>query len=121
LFDDYEEGDWTPTDASGAGLAVSVAYAKYVKIGKQVTVNAYFSYPANASGLGAVIGGFPFAVEANNYPPGQLITNSTVTAAVLFYATAVTGGIVDPAASGTNRTNTQMSAVNLLLSATYFV
>ena len=37
-LDDYEEGTWTPTDNSGAGLTLTVNYAKYVKIGKSVTV-----------------------------------------------------------------------------------
>src|SRR5204863_9537460 len=28
-FDDYKEGDWTPVDQSGAGLALTVTSAKY--------------------------------------------------------------------------------------------
>lgn len=39
-LDDYEEGTWTVTDASGAGLTFTVINARYVKIGRMVIVTA---------------------------------------------------------------------------------
>ena len=64
LLADYEEGNWTPIDSSGAGLVLSVTSAIYTKIGRQVTCWANLAYPATASGASAVIGGLPFASNA---------------------------------------------------------
>src|SRR2546428_819224 len=54
--------NWTPTDASGAGLALTVNSAKYIKFGKQVTILFDITYPATASGATALIGGLPATV-----------------------------------------------------------
>ena len=61
LFADYEEGTWTPTDASGAGLSLSVTSANYTKIGNTVRLEAFVTYPANISGASVLIGGLPFS------------------------------------------------------------
>ena len=55
LFDDYEEGTWTPADASGAGLAITVNQANYTKVGNVVTAQFYIIYPATANVNGAAI------------------------------------------------------------------
>ena len=62
-LDDYEEGNWTPTQ--GAGLTVVGTFSSvgnYVKIGKQVTVvgnvNASTSVAATANAI--LCGGLPF-------------------------------------------------------------
>jgi len=61
-LDDYEEGTWTPTDASGAGLSFSNTSGNcfYTKIGRTVTVTFRLTYPSTASGNTAVVGGLPF-------------------------------------------------------------
>jgi hypothetical protein len=61
-LDDYEEGTWTPTDASGAGLSLSNTSGNcfYTKVGRTVTVSFRLTYPSTASGSVAVIGGLPF-------------------------------------------------------------
>lgn len=61
LLDDYEEGTWTPTDSSGAGLTFGGVSATYTKIGRQVTCNLLLAYPVTASAAVAEIGGLPFA------------------------------------------------------------
>ena len=66
-LDDYEEGTWTPSDQSGAGLSFTTHYAKYVKIGRQLTVHLYLTYPSTSNGAPASIGGLPFAVESSGY------------------------------------------------------
>jgi hypothetical protein len=48
-LDDYEEGTWTPTDGSGAGLSFTVNSATYTKIGNTVRVSFYGSYPTTAT------------------------------------------------------------------------
>jgi len=47
-LDDYEEGTWTPTDASGAGLGFTSASGTYEKIGRQVTARYEVTYPVTA-------------------------------------------------------------------------
>jgi hypothetical protein len=59
-LDDYEEGTWTPTDASGAGLSFTVLDARYTKVGRIVECFAQITYPSTASGSGASVGGLPF-------------------------------------------------------------
>jgi hypothetical protein len=71
-LDDYEEGGWTPTDGSGAGLSLNVVYAKYTKIGRLVTVTTYFEYPSTASSAQPRISGLPFTLEANGFSTGAL-------------------------------------------------
>jgi len=64
LFDDYEEGTWTP---SLGGLATYISQSgTYVKVGRQVT--AYFSLRVNLISTGSAtdISGLPFASAADN-------------------------------------------------------
>jgi hypothetical protein len=65
-LDDYEEGTWTPTDASGAGLSFSGAFGYYVKIGSLVTCSFSLTYPSTANGSSAAIAGLPFTVGSIN-------------------------------------------------------
>lgn len=65
-LDDYEEGSWTPSiesDTPGTGRASTASYAKYTKIGNQVTVE--FSVQITTLGSGGsgvwVINGLPFS------------------------------------------------------------
>jgi len=58
-LDDYESGTWTPV-GNHFGLA-NVVYAKYVKIGKSVTLQVYANAQNNSgSPIGAQIVGLPF-------------------------------------------------------------
>jgi hypothetical protein len=77
-LDDYEEGTWTPTDGSGAGLTISVNSASYTKIGRLVNVQAYVSYPTNSSTASQRLGGLPFTSPASaHYFPSLLNQNSS--------------------------------------------
>ncbi len=60
LLDDYEEGTWTPTDASGAGLAFATAAGWYTKVGRLVVATFRVIYPATANASTSAIGGLPF-------------------------------------------------------------
>jgi hypothetical protein len=68
LFDDYEEGTWTPTlvgsTSAGTATFVSGPTGIYTKIGNQVTV--YFDWNISAhTGTGALrVNGLPFAKGA---------------------------------------------------------
>jgi hypothetical protein len=65
-LDDYEEGTWTPTDTSGAGLTFTTNGARYIKIGTFVYVQAYFNFPTNSNGSIMQFGGLPFVVATGN-------------------------------------------------------
>ena len=59
LFDDYEEGTWTPTFSAEFTTAPTVTSAQYTKIGRQVTVTMLAVGGVVTAGGG--IGGLPFA------------------------------------------------------------
>ena len=65
-LDDYEEGTWTPTDDSGAGLAITVNAASYTKIGRLCYIYAYITYPANSSTASQQLSGLPFPTRVVN-------------------------------------------------------
>lgn len=60
LFDDYEEGTWTPIDSSGAGLTFTASSGSYTKVGRMVMATGYVNFPVTANGSGNKIGGLPF-------------------------------------------------------------
>lgn len=75
-LDDYEEGTWTPTDASGAGLTFSVGSGTYVKIGQLVMATFSITYPATADATENLIGGLPFTT-ANVQGQGGFIAQTS--------------------------------------------
>jgi hypothetical protein len=65
LLADYEEGTWTPSDTSGAGLTLTITgTSTYTKIGRQVIVNADITYPLTANASLTLVGGLPFTTSA---------------------------------------------------------
>ena len=67
-LDDYEEGTWTPVNASIASITLSVTQARYVKIGRLVFIICYVNYPSTSDTNHAKIGGLPFAqIDDNTY------------------------------------------------------
>ena len=120
LLNYYEEGTWTPTDASGGALVLTINYAKYVRIGKQVTVNAYITYPANANANNAKIGGLPFTVGANNYVPAPVVTNTGVTVGAFLLPATATFLVLNPT-NAASYLNSVFNGTYITVSATYFV
>jgi hypothetical protein len=135
LFADYEEGTWTPTyEASGAAFAsitMNVAYAKYTKVGRQVTLVAQMATDAinitGATGI-VLVKGLPFACPAAaavcigyveqflvNNPRGGFVTSSQIN---LYYTpTSVSesnGFLVTNMQNGTGKNS-------MFFTATYFV
>ena len=72
----YEEGTWSPTDASGAGLTLTVTSATYTRVGRQITFFGWVTYPTTASGAYVVIGGFPFSAKNTSNGMGVTCYNS---------------------------------------------
>ncbi len=63
LLADYEEGTWTPTDASGDGLTFSDKAGLYTKIGRMVYWQMLVVYPTTVSAANSLIGGLPFTIS----------------------------------------------------------
>lgn len=57
------EGDWTPLDASGAGLSLTVSYARWIRMNRMVTAWFDLAYPTTANGSNALLGGLPFPAQ----------------------------------------------------------
>ena len=70
-LDDYEEGTYTTTDASGAGLSLTHNFtATYTKIGRMVYVQFDTSYPSTSSSAAAAMS-LPFVLGTGvNYGSG---------------------------------------------------
>ena len=109
-LDDYEEGTWTPTDASGAGLSLTIGGTPfYDKIGRQVTAGASVTYPVTADASANAIGGWPFAVPNNaSLNQGCLSVSNEITA--LYHRVSANSS------TSTTTTNTGASLLNSTLS-----
>ena len=72
-LDDYEEGTWTVTDASGAGLTLAqTRVAQYIKVGTVVHVNAYITMPSTSDGSPMLLGGLPYTPAKSCYGSGRV-------------------------------------------------
>jgi hypothetical protein len=114
LFDDYEEGTWTPIDQSGAGLTFTVSSATYTKIGRQVICNLSFSYPVTASAVTAVIGGLPFTAGAYGSAAIQgffATTTATIVTKGVYGNSGTTQFSIDKNNGSTTAVNLDMSGV----------
>ena len=78
-LDDYEEGTWTPTNASDATGTLSSVTGTYTKIGNLVTVRGIFTVDTNFTSN--TIGGLPFTIAGGGsssiYGGTIAINNST--------------------------------------------
>ena len=110
-LDDYEEGTWTPNDASGAGLSFTILDARYTKIGRQVQCFAQISYPTTASTNNAKIGGLPFtSVSTTGSSYGAFIVYTNLGTNPLFLVNNNSTNTEIHSAAGTNVTNITLSA-----------
>lgn len=115
-LDDYEEGTWTPVDASVASLSFTSNTGSYVKVGKLVYVQGALVYPATASGAGAAVGGLPFTVALYS---GGSISSCPVTTLVKLVLAASSTVIGLDTANDVAVTNAAMTGATLIFSATY--
>jgi len=70
LLDDYEEGTWTPAMGSG-GWTLTLAYARYTKIGNTVRAQAYISsLTGTPNGDPFYLNGLPYTPPTNAYSVG---------------------------------------------------
>jgi hypothetical protein len=76
-LDDYEEGTWTPTDSSGAGLSLTVYSATYTKVGRLVEIEATIQLPSTASTASMQFAGLPFTAAGGDDNTGGLCITAT--------------------------------------------
>ena len=62
LFDDYEEGDWTPTSPASTASSNS---GKYTKIGRHVFFEGSLTFGSESGNNRALIEGLPFAASGS--------------------------------------------------------
>lgn len=120
LFSDYEEGTWTPTDASGAGLSFTVNFATYTKVGRLVTCSCEMTWPSTSNTAGAKIGGLPFVVQINS-AYGGFVKYTTRGSAIVVQASRAESAYNLYDLSGNSLTNANMSGVRVDIVLTYIV
>jgi hypothetical protein len=121
LLADYEEGDWTPTDASGAGLTLTVSSNRYTKIGRQVTVTALITYPSTASGAYLTIGGLPFTSGVTTTALFSTFANVTDAFFKLDASTSTMIAIENTGSGLVDLLNSDVSSAIVFVNITYFV
>jgi len=120
-LDDYEEGNWTAIDSSGASLTLSDNNPYYTKIGRLVYIYAYITYPSNASGAVSSIGGLPFGIHGDNYYPQLTVrcTSNAVSANNLtMQGTQSSTNMILHDGAGTV-TNANLSGASILINGVY--
>jgi hypothetical protein len=86
LFDDYEEGTWSPTVTSGSGTltTVTVSEALYTKIGRMVTVHTKFVLTdAGTGSSNLIVDGFPYTINSD-YANGVAMGRNVSSANLIF-------------------------------------
>jgi len=105
LFDDYEEGAWTPVltfNGNSVGTTYTTQRGRYTKVGRAVTVHFEISLSSKGSSTGeAWITGLPFASGQIEAMPVYLYANFLLTYKVgIMYISGST--IFEVAANGTS-------------------
>lgn len=115
----YQEGTWTPADASGAGLVFPVATGRFTRIGRLVYIQATVQYPVTANANTAFILGLPFtSANTDDNEQGHLVNHTGATATRLYVVknnTTVAPCTVTKGAV----TNAQMSGTTSFFNAWY--
>jgi hypothetical protein len=118
-LNDYEEGTWTPTDGSGAGLTLSVTSATYIRVGKLVTIQVYLAYPVTSSGATATISGLPYIVGGGNNYYFNVARMQNWSAFGGVQLNSGTNGFYIFSGPTSTNTNAQVSGAYFLTSVTY--
>jgi hypothetical protein len=117
----YDEGTFTPTDASGAGLTFVSASAKYTRIGRQVFVKLTVEFPTTADASGITIGGLPYTSSNDSLGSvGTVLCNANLLCVSYVGPAATTIRLFD-GANLNDRLNVQFSAKTAIISISYFV
>ena len=121
ILDDYEIGNWTPTDGSAAALSFSSANGKYTKIGRAVFVEFRVTYPATVSVSNAVIANLPFTNNNNDRDNVPVTILSDGTAVSGMFNQGGTDFGISTIGTFTSTTNATLSTITLRGSGWYVV
>jgi hypothetical protein len=124
-LDDYEEGTWTVTDQSGAGLTFGSNKGTYTKIGSMVYFAFDITFPVTANGTGIKFS-LPFTIGsvpsggASGSLGGGFVTYSEYTSAITGgYTLAATATMILYGISGATITNANQSGKEFALAGFY--
>lgn len=106
-----EQGNFTPTDASGAALTLATAFGIWSRKGLMVEATFDVQYPATANGSAAVLGGLPYAATTTPHSMfgGFMSLNSLGTAMTALVGTSASTVSLQNAAGGAGILNSAMS------------
>lgn len=124
LLNDYEEGTWTPTDGSGAGLTFALSAGAYTKIGRMVYWQVVLLYPVTANGNGASIAGLPFSLALVSNVAGRAgssITAATAATLVQSLQMATSNSVNFYKAGLVQSTNAELSGAEIYCAGFYSV
>ena len=111
----YEVGTWTPSDASGAGLTLTVNSANYVRVGNAVHLQAYFVFPSTSNTSVLTVGGLPFTSIGYSTMP----LNSAIAGAHVIQIQPSNTEFIVKNQTNANFTNNQFSGAFIVFSGTY--
>lgn len=111
LLNWYEEGTWTPTDGSGAGLTFSSASGWYVRKGREVTLVFSVTYPVTVNANAAKLGGVPFSSSTGNLASGGYITYTSYVGTISLLSATTTMNFYN--GNSTQLTNANLSAKDI--------
>jgi len=115
-LDDYEEGTWTVTDASGAGLSITTGFAFYTKIGDFIFACCDIQYPTTSNTSGAR---FTLPFSGKNYSNGFVGYSSYVTSPITLESDNNSGNMVIYNSVYGNITNASFSGIRLISTFVY--
>jgi hypothetical protein len=116
-LDDYEEGTWTPTDGSGAGLSFTVQSCRYTKIGRMVAIQGIITYPVTSNTNNANFTSFPFTA-ADNIMLSVIYSDASIASFTYISSNTTNSFLLTP---GLNITNAAMSGKFFIFSGTYAI
>ena len=119
-LDDYEEGTWTPSDGSGAGLTFSNTVGTYTKIGRLVFIVCELQYPSTSDTTDMLISGMPFS-PIDTFRYAGVMSYTTDTEAGLAQITHTTGAKIILRENGSSDVihNNELSLKTLRFTMTY--
>jgi hypothetical protein len=120
-LDDYEEGTWTPADASGAGLTFTQASGTYTKIGRMVIAHGVVEYPVTANGSNTLISGPSFTPVNAAQNRGGIVTWANLASIAYVLAGAGSTDFRIYANDGSILVNSTVSGKTVIFQFIYYV
>lgn len=112
-------GNWTPADASGAGLVLATVSANYTQHEKTVIARCAFTYPVTASGSNASINGLPFNTSNNQGACQAFISYHNVGSQIFALPDANSATVRFYNSAGANIINSALSGKNIYMTVLY--